>query len=463
MNKTVLSLTLVALSLPASEAALRSDTSASSSRMRIKEEGSDRFHGSVGFDSSSFLYTNTSRGTQATTVTASIRGSTEGELLHTEGELSGFSFLTNRPQIGFESTELYTRTKSGLLGNLTLSAGRKLENWSKLDGTWRMMSLWSPRWTWDELHPTVIGMTGLFANYDTPRFKFVFFASPISIPERGTPVSEENGNLVSPNPFWKPLPSSLNVLGANTPIRYSLVMPAITEVLFRPNFALKARYQSDNGFFVAGNSGVLPVHMVQMAAEPFVNTSGSSGTLEVNIRPQFPMRNINTLEAGYESPDGRLDAWVSGSVERPFRFQNRDTWLNPIITPSTILSAGVQSRINQDLVIHSSVLTVKEEAFNRSSKLPDVNVDLPSRFPLKQGIQLGGRLRVSDRSEGNADWIHDLLDGHHFASLAFQHTIPNPGLILGVGMDLVLANDTRGWIGHYAGDDRIRGWLKYAF
>jgi hypothetical protein len=59
--------------------------------------------------------------------------------------------------------------------------------------------------------------------------------------------------------------------------------------------------------------------------------------------------------------------------------------------------------------------------------------------------------------------IHDLLNGNHFASVGLQHTIPDPRLTLGVGMDLILAQNTQGWIGHYYGDDRIRGWLKYAF
>jgi hypothetical protein len=47
--------------------------------------------------------------------------------------------------------------------------------------------------------------------------------------------------------------------------------------------------------------------------------------------------------------------------------------------------------------------------------------------------------------------------------VGLQHTIPDPRLTLGVGMDLILAQNTQGWIGHYYGDDRIRGWLKYAF
>jgi hypothetical protein len=175
------------------------------------------------------------------------------------------------------------------------------------------------------------------------------------------------------------------------------------------------------------------------------------------------MRNINTLETGYESPNGDFDIWASGSYEHPFRFENQDTWLNPIITPSTILSTGMSRRLHRDFRIQGSILSIREQAFASSSKLPNVSVDLPSRFPLKQGIQLAGNWRVSDRSESTMTWIHDFLNRNHFASLDFQHTMPGPRLTLGVGMDLILAQNTQGWVGRYAGDDRVRGWLKYAF
>ncbi len=462
MKKSFFSLALL-LATSGAEAASRSDLPVSSSELNTNQNRENTFTGSVGLDSSSFLYTSDARGTQATTFKASLRGKSDTTYFHQEGEVALYSFVTQQPQVGFEAPELYASTHKGLLGNFTLSFGRKMQNWSQLDGTWRMMSLWSPRWTWDELHPQVVGMTGVFLNYETPRFKIVLYGSPIAIPERGTPVAEENGNIVSPNPFWKPLPSSLNVLGADTTIRYSLMMPSITQILLRPNFALKARYESEQGFFVSANTGVLPVHMVQMAAEPFVSTSGSSGLLEVNIRPQLPMRNINTLEAGYQDPKGRFNAWVSGSYEQPFRFENQATWLNPIITPSTVLSAGAKAQIRSNINIEGSVLVVNEEPFVRSSNLPNVNVDLPSRFPLKQGIQLGGNWQVSDHTGTDAAWIHDLMNGNHFASLGLQHTIPDPRLTLGVGMDLILAQNTQGWIGNYYGDDRIRGWLKYAF
>ena len=425
--------------------------------------GDARFSGTVGFDSSSFFYRSESRGSASTTLDATLRGKKDSKLFHSEGDLSAYTFVTNTPAIGVESREMYVQTQHGALGNFHIALGRKIEEWSKLDQTWRMMSLWSPRWTWDELHPQVIGMTGLFLGYRTKNFKAVLFGSPIAIPERGTPVEEKDQNIVSSNPFWKPLPTEITVLGAATRVNYSLVMPSIDQILLRPNFALKMRYDFDGGAFLSMNSGVLPVHMVQMAAEPFLETSGASSSLDVNIRPQFPMRNINTLEVGYESPARDWNLWLSGSYEQPFRFQNGETWLNPIITPSTILSAGTSIDLTSNFRFNGSLLVINEQPFSRSSRVPDVNVQLPSRFPLKQGIQIGGNWKFSDINEGNVSWIQDLIQQNHLISMDVSHWIRSARISVGAGMDVILANSTQGWVGNYYGDDRLRGWLKYAF
>lgn len=421
------------------------------------------YSGNVGLDSSSFFYKSESRGTAATTLSATLRGKGDSELLHTEGDLSAYTFVTNQPAFGFESQELYTETRAKVLGNFKLALGRKMVDWSKLDGTWKMMGLWSPRWTWDELRPQVIGMTGVFLSFSTPRFKAVAFGSPIAIPERGTPVEEKNNNIVSTNPFWRPLPTRITVLGTSTPVNYSLVLPSIESILLRPNFAIRARYDFESGAFISMNSGVLPVHMTQMAAEPFLSTSGSSSQLDVNIRPQFPMRNINTLEMGYDSPEKDWNLWVSGSYEQPFRFENKDTWLNPVITPSTLVSAGTNFQLTENLAFNGAAIFIHEQPFQRSSKVPDVNVQLPSRFPLKQGIQVGGSYRFSDDTQGDLSWLQDTLQQNHLVSMNVAHSIRAASLTLGAGMDMIMARTTSGWVGQYFGDDRVRGWLKYAF
>jgi hypothetical protein len=36
-------------------------------------------------------------------------------------------------------------------------------------------------------------------------------------------------------------------------------------------------------------------------------------------------------------------------------------------------------------------------------------------------------------------------------------------LTVGGGVDLMMAPNNKGWVGQFYGDDRLRGWIKYAF
>lgn len=418
---------------------------------------------SAGLESSGFLYRSKNRGTASTTLEASIHGVKTAPRFHAEGDLTLYTFLNNTPAFGAESKQLYLETRKGALGGLQLSFGRKIQAWSKLDGTWRMMGLWSPRWTWDEMHPEVIGMTGLFAGVDSPHFKLTIYASPIAIPERGTPVGESDHQITSSNPLWRPLPTELKILGTQTKIQYALDLPPLQQILLRPNFAVQGRFQSDSGAYLTLNAGILPVNSTPLAAEPYISAGGASGTLKVDIHPEFPMRSIASIESGIAPKNGSFEAWASISHERPFHFDNRDTWLNPVIAPASIASIGGSLKASRALTLDAAILVVNEDSVTRSSQLPDINVQLPSRFPIKRALRAGLKWKITDDWTSNADWTDDLGRKNHLASFDLSRVFRDSRLTLGAGMDLVMAGSTEGWIGQFYGNDRVRGWLKYAF
>lgn len=451
---------LASASVKASEDSLHYDNSSTDN---LSNKGS-HYSGSLGFDTSSFFYKDQNRGTAATTFKASLQSEWNQKYAHEKAELSIYSFVNNNPEVGAESKELYVSTQRGMMGNHQFTLGRKIVNWSKVDETWNnVMSFWSPRFTWDPMYPETVGMTGAFYEFQTSRFEFTAFGSPIAIPERGTATEEKNGQIVSSNPFWKPLPSSIKIAGLEEPaqVQYSLMMPNLQQLIMRPNFALKAKYKFQSGAWLSANTAILPVHMVQLAAEPYMDSS--RGLLQVNIRPQLPMRNLNTVEAGFNGSQNDWKLWFSASYEQPFRFENNPFWLNPIITPAVIASSGVQVEITSNFWVHGNFLYIKEEPFLRASSLPDVNVSLPSRFPLKQGILMGGDWNISDRVLLKANWIQDLIEKSHFVGTDLTYTIPHSGVALGGGADFVISQTNTGWVGQYYGQDRVRGWFKYVF
>jgi|GEM_PF-1176989 len=418
--------------------------------------------GFVGLESSSFLYQAQGRGNSSTTFEGEWNGSFKGKSFQGKANAQIYSFVGDQPEVGFESKELYISTTPNLMSNLgEISVGRRYVEWSKVDRAWDMMSLWSPRWTWDPLHPETIGMTGIFYTFDRGGFHFTAFGSPLAIPERGTSTFEKDGNIVSNSPLWNQLPDEMNVMGVQTKIHYSLMTPPMNEILFRPNFALKALYRFDSGAWLSAGLGVLPVHIIQMAAEPYLDSS-TTGDLNVNVRPQFPLRNIYTAEAGYE-PGKDWNLWLSMSYEQPFQFENESTWLNPIITPTSIVSAGTSVQVTSNFRFVGSALFIHEQPFVSSSTLKGVDVALPTRFPVKQGFKIGGDWRFDDQTQSRFSWTQDLIEQNHFVSLDLQHAIRKANLVVGGGADLFFNNTTHGWVGQYYGDDRLRGWLKYVF
>jgi hypothetical protein len=418
--------------------------------------------GTIGFDSSSFMYQSSTRGTSATSVNATIEGASDSSIFHVQGDAEIDTYVTDNPTTGYNVKQAFISTQKDLLPNQEISVGRRYYEWSKVDHEWSsVMSLWSPRYTWDQIHPETVGMTGAFYEFKTQHVQFLAFGSPVAIPEMGAPTSDVNHQLVSSDPLFAAPPSHLPIMGVDTPIVYNLDTPPLQDILFRPNFALRFRYDFDSGFWASANSGVLPVNIVQLAAAPQLD--GATGNLDVNIIPQFPMRNINTVETGFDSKDKSWDLWLSASYEQPFQFQNEQSWLNPAITNTSIFSSGTDIALTSNFTFNGSVLFVNEAPFNHAGDLPDVDISLPTRFPLKQGIKVGGDLRFSDYTNANVAWIQDLIEQTHFVSLDVKHQFRHSTVQVGAGADLFFTDTTAGWVGQYYGDDRIRGWLKYAF
>jgi hypothetical protein len=416
--------------------------------------------GTVGLESSSFLYSSDERASSAIAISASLDGEFESSILHGRADLLGFSFTTNRQSFTLESHEAYIATSRSLADEHEFTIGRRLFRWNHVDQVWSQMSLWTPRFNWDPIYPERIGLTGAFYRFQDKNVTFLLYGSPLSIPERGTPLFEQDGTIVSSSPFFKPLPTQIEVLGVQTDIRYQLINPSLRSILLRPNAAARMEYRDDSGLWASASVGVLPVHMPQLAAEPFLN---SNAEVQVNIRTQFPLRNLSTFEAGLKDDEDTWGLWISASRERPFRFSNDPAWINPVLNPSEIYSGGAHALITKDIRISGALLYINERAMGQSSALPNVNIDLPSRFPIKRAFQAKLEYAPTWRTDGSISWMRDILQKNNLVSLNISHRVPKSAITFGGGVDLTIVNTTKDFIGQYFADDRLRGWLRYAF
>ena len=92
--------------------------------------------GSVGLDPSSFLYRANGRDTAATTFEASLGSQTDSKYVHAEGQADFYTFVNNKPQLGFEARNLYVSSQYGLFGDFQSTVGRRYYEWSKVDSEW---------------------------------------------------------------------------------------------------------------------------------------------------------------------------------------------------------------------------------------------------------------------------------------------------------------------------------------
>src|SRR5690606_10564467 len=125
---------------------------------------------------------------------------------------------------GIELPEAYLGLPWGARGSLAF--GRKRVSWNRMDEIWEL-GVWQPRYRWDYLTPRSVGLTGFFAEIKPDNsWTLQLWASPLFVPERGTPLEFRDGMIRSPSPWFLNPPSELGVLGRPTPIRYSLEGPS---------------------------------------------------------------------------------------------------------------------------------------------------------------------------------------------------------------------------------------------
>ena len=84
--------------------------------------------------------------------------------------------------------------------------GRKLKEWDWADLFWKR-SLWQPFHTDDVLRPKWSGLTGVFRDFNYKEGQVSLFGSFIFIPNFGPPFENNNGQLVSENPWFIPPPT----------------------------------------------------------------------------------------------------------------------------------------------------------------------------------------------------------------------------------------------------------------
>jgi hypothetical protein len=180
-------------------------------------------------------------------------------------------------------------------GKTQISWGRKLQTWSATDEFWQL-GVWQPRFTWDEVHTHQNGLTGYFwQRKANAKNDFTFFVSPIFLPEFGQNYKEQNGQIVSANPWFSPPPKSLSLFGQVNPIWLSVDEPTAQDVVFKPSAAIawdfETQYQKTHLAYA-----YKPMNQPYTSIDYFYRMVENRGAAIVTIHPSFPYEHVATLE-----------------------------------------------------------------------------------------------------------------------------------------------------------------------
>lgn len=414
-------------------------------------------------ESSGFLRRSVDRPDSVTTLSIAPQASSAGKYLESKIDAEIMVQMNDRSSLTGEAKDLYVATSPKLMWNHQVSLGRRYYDWSSVDTAWKF-GVYTPRFNWDPTRLQEVGMTGLFYQFKSNHFRAIAYGSPISIPERGYPMKEENGEFKTSNPFSNPLPNNAVVAKTDLPLRYRINMPPMSELLGNPGGSVSLRYFTDRenrGFFTQVNFAYLPIHQPHLAVRVEVPASDPN-YVNVNIHPAVVMHRLITAEVGYKGT--RANTFVSVTQENPDKRPVPSEWITTPLEPAQIVAVGGDVMIGRKVKLKSSAVYVTEEK-GPVVESSDFKVDLPGRFMYRRAAQAGIEVYGNSRMTYELRMISDFETDSQMASLDLTYTLVKKerALTLSLGSDFFASATSKGWFGQYKGNDRFRGGVSYAF
>jgi hypothetical protein len=425
--------------------------------------------GMVKVESNGFLRRSEDRSDNSSTISIGPRLSSNGKILESKLDAEAIVQVTDtktlrvdRRAFTVEAANAYFATSKQLMSKHQFTLGRRVYQWSKFDREWEFGAV-SPRFIWDPTRPQIIGLTGVFHSYETKHWRWLSYGSPLSIPERGYPLRNENGKLLSSNPFYNPYFDSAVIAKVNLPIEYTVVYPAMSSLLFNPGGTTSLRWSSDEGgkgFWVQGMYGFLPIVQPNLAIQASV--PAQRGVIEVEVHPTIQRHHLGMLEAGITRANYSI--WASVMREKPTNRVVPSSWIATREEPASIYSAGGHVRFGPKWQLSASYIYVSEER-TPTVEEPDFTIDLPGRFPYHRAAR--GRLdfQANERMNYALSIVSDLEYDSQMMSVEVLYRIlkKDNALTLSVGSDFFASSTEKGYLGQHKGNDRVRGGVGYAF
>jgi len=440
-------------------------------------------HLSLAFDAVNYLYLPTDS-REPVFESFGLKGRKSSESAVLEARVDGELKLILTPQVHtyFEVTEAFLSTSSALSERTRFRAGRKLENWSQLDQDWQL-GIWQPRFRWDYLHPDPVGLTGFFveiADSNTRGLELVAFGSPIFIPERGVPITVFNGTLTSPSAWFTPPTSKLDIFGEETPLRYTLDVPPLSEIVLNPSLAFMVRTNSaalaSSGLWASAAYGYKPMNQLLLAHNGR-NLYMPTYDIPVTIRPRVTYHHLASIEGGLVAKPASVT--VSLMHDRPVKQNLPPGWTYQVAAPawagSISLSTEVSKKRDPALLELNYLQRLGGNAPDQGLFADGTNSSFEARYPFTSAVSLGAKSNLAFlggqgyRIHGSFRTLYEFTENGTICSTDFKYDLKDHWT-LRFGADLLAtdvfgSSDTRNnhFIARYQVNNRIEAGVVHAF
>ncbi|MEN9723322.1 MAG: hypothetical protein RJB38_1308 [Pseudomonadota bacterium] len=353
------------------------------------------------------------------------------------------------------------------LGPVQFQVGRVLLPWSALDDEWKL-GVFQPRFIYDFLHPQQVGLAGAFVTLGKPGMRLSLFASPGFVPDRGLPVSVDNGRITSIDPFFHAPISEVIYEGKTTPIAYHLNRPPLTDLLMRPGWGFLGQWGEAEGWSVSGAYAYKPVNQVLLAYNNLYNLSFE--VADADLYPRVVNHHLMSADLKYAA-----SVWGAGlSVVReiPVMDQVPVAWNSQQLAPAWLVSPQVSFQGARAFRASVSYLSVQggNALDSKASSGPQVNSSASVfnlRYPFTHAVRASIGDQIWKKAQHSLTWKSQMIFDLEHSAQAYLHSVayqPHESWQVRLATDILVGSGSQtDFISRNRANDRFFGAVSYVF
>jgi hypothetical protein len=353
-----------------------------------------------------------------------------------------------------------------------LTAGRKTHGWNRGDELWGL-GYFQPATRIDSINPQMMGLTGFWWEASGKQVRFTALVSPFFLPDQGPNIREEDGQLVSSNPWFDSPVSQLRLASLESDIKYKIKWPQPDDIFQHNSVAVQMRWgllkDYEDGAYLNISLADKPINQLTLGLVGVqkIGVGPVSKFTEAEIIPMVTRHQVGGAEVGLQY--GRLNLFLAGIVDEPYDIQSGMLVNKPARSQSAFLGGEYLS----------DVVGIKSKHLFSAIRIWETPVELASA----EEMDLGSNMEEFERFQFTdaVMWASSINLGSRQDQVGFRYiySIPEDGGLLSIFADLTLDKNLKasfnldllgstkevdlGFVSRHRENDRAQVSMSYVF